>query len=421
MQRLLLSFLVFSLAAACGGETAQLLRADLPRVTAPDVSPDKVEELVSGNNRFAFDLYRAVAATSDGNLIYSPYSISLAFSIVYAGARGETAIQMAEVLGYLPQETQHPAFNALDQGLSRLAEQSESGATDGEPFQLHIANSVWGQQGNPFRDAYLDTLAQQYGAGLRPLDFARDPAGAIERINGWVTERTQQRIQKLVSPNMISRDTRLVLANAIYFKATWVYQFEESDTQHAPFTLLDGSQVTVPLMTRSTTRVPYAVGKGYQTVRLPYHDSSAEMMILLPAEGQFEALEAQLSGDIFAWLREAGQLHDVTLTMPRFEFETELDLVQALQGMGLTSPFGAEADFNGMVEGGGLHISAAIHKANITVDEKGTEAAAATAVMVNRRGFPIVEMTLDRPFIYAIVAQDTGTILFLGRVMNPAG
>jgi serpin B len=234
----------------------RVVQADVPRVESPDVSDAQVAQFVAGNQAFALDLYHVLATGEDGNLIYSPYSISLAFSMLYAGAQGEAEAEMAQVFHFMPQETQHPAFNVVDQRLRSLGKtrQSEAG---GASFELNLANAVWGQRGFSFREPYLDTLAAQYGAGLRAVDFQRAPEKAREAINAWVTKETEERIKEIAPPGSVSANTRLILANAIYFKAGWDYPFPEQTTADGPFTLLDGSQVVVPLM-HQEERLDYA-------------------------------------------------------------------------------------------------------------------------------------------------------------------
>jgi serpin B len=396
---------------------AEVIRAELPRLLMPDVSQNQIEALVQSNNRFAFDLYQAIRENNGDNLIYSPYSISLAFSLVYAGARGQTEAEMAHALHFLPQDDHHLAFNALDQYLMSLAEDEDE---ENGRFQLNIANAVWGQIGLPFADAYLATLAQQYGAGLRASDFVQQPEEARQEINQWVAEQTADRIQDILSPGAIDPQTRLVLANAIYLNAAWLFPFDAGATQDGAFTLLDGSQVTVPLMRQSGARLLYAEAPDYQAVVLPYEGDSTQMLVIVPRPGRFEAVEAALSADFLSGVRSQTQLRDVELTMPRFEFDTDLDLKELLAGMGMQNPFSGAADFSGIVEGGGLFISDALHRGTITVDEEGTEAAAVTIIILAESLLEAAEVTMDRPFIYAIMDQQMGTILFLGRVMNPA-
>jgi serpin B len=405
--------------AQSADDDPNLVRSQVQRITSPDVTQDEVAELVQGNNAFALDLYHTVIEGSAGNLIYSPYSISLAFSMVYAGARGQTEQQMAQVLHSLPQEAQHPAFNALDQRLSNLGDEA-GGDMAGNPFQLNIANAVWGQQDMRFEEQYLDVLAGQYGAGLRAVDFEQNAGEVRQDINTWVADQTNERIQNLVPPGVIRTNTRLVLANAVYFNASWLFPFNESATEDGAFTLLDGSQVTVPLMQQQTARIPYTEGEGYQAVQLPYAGRTVDMLVVLPQQGNFEPVQEQLSLDFLNQVRDQMQTRDVTLTMPRFEFKSDLNLPQLLQELGMTDPFSSGADFSGMVEGGGLYISDALHQGTIAVDEVGTEATAATVIAMEEEAMERAEVTMDRPFTFAIMERETGTILFLGRVMNPA-
>ena len=411
---------VILLLAACASDRpdapeVRLLKADAPRTESPDVGSAQVAKLVRGNNDFAFDLYSTEGGEDD--LIFSPYSISLAFSMAYAGARSETEAQMAETLQFLPQGTQHLAFNAIDQRMSGLEE--KVGGDAAIPFRLNVANAAWGQQGYRFEDAYLRTLAADYGAGLRTIDFGQ-PEKASEEINAWISSQTEDRIKDLVSPDIIDPTTRLVLINAVYFKASWLSRFDESHTKDGPFTLLDGGETTVPMM-RQTTYLDYADGDGYQAVRLPYKGKAADMLVILPDEGRFGTVEARLNAGFLDEVEDSLDTKYVKLTMPRFDFETDLDLIKLLERMGMTAPFDSGvADFSGITGGKDLYISDVLHRANITVDEKGTEAAAATVLAMAESSTPqVTEMTMDRPFIFAIVERGTGTILFLGRVTNP--
>ena len=404
-----------------GEGEAQLISAEVERATAPPLTAAEVEELVTANNALATDLYRAVATNNEENVIFSPYSVSLAFSMAYAGARGETEAQMQEALHFLPQEEQHAGFNALEQYLSQLSETAGEGAVmeSGESFRLRIANAAWGQEGFPFQETYLESLGRQYGAGMRALDFGADPEAARQAINAWIAGATEERIRNMLPPGVLSSNTRLVLANAIYFYGAWLFPFNEEATEDGTFTLLDGSTVRAPLMHQNTARVPYADGDVYRAVALPYTGQKADMLLILPDEGRYEEVEGQLDAAFLAGARRALETHDVTLTLPRFDFEDDVDLKAQLQAMGMSDPFSSAADFSGMVEGGGLYISDALHKATITVDEVGTEATAATVIAMEESAMERAEFEATRPFILAIVDRETGTLLFLGRVRNP--
>lgn len=428
-MRLLLTLLVTILLAGCanGSQAVQtdppptsptiepaapVVKADTARIAAPQTTPEQVALLAQGINQFGFDLYHQLP--QDGaNRIFSPYSISLAFSMVYGGARGDTESQMVDTMHFLPQEAHHPAFNSLDQHLNRMGENSSE---NGQAFQLSIANAVWGQQGFPFEQAYLEILAQHYGAGLQAVDFSQDAEGVRGLANQWVAEQTHGRIEEILPPESVDASTRLVLANAIYFKASWVFPFDPANTQDGAFHLLSGETSNAAMM-HDVPRIFYTQADGYQAAWLPYYGQPVEMLVILPAEGRFAEIEERLSPAFLAELRQAAQEHDVTLTMPKFDFEMAVDLKELLSGMGMANAFSDGADFSGI--GGGLFISAALHKGTITVDEEGTEAAAATAIGMVESSYPPAALTLDRPFIFAILERESGTVLFLGRVMNP--
>jgi len=421
--------MVFALAAiaslllsACGPSGGTVAASQLKRVTDPDVAPADLQELVAGNNAFAFDMYRAVRS-SDDNLFYSPYSISLALAMTYAGARGETSSQMASTLHYtLPDDRLHPALNALDLDLAQRPEQA-SGVSEKQRFELNIVNSMWGQVDWPFLPEFLDTLALNYGAGMRLVDYQTAPEPARKAINAWVSDETKGKIEDSIPQGVIDRLTRLVLVNAIYFKAAWEYPFEESLTEDGPFNLLDSSQVNVPMMSLDTPELlGYLAGEGFQAVSLPYKGGLAEMVILLPDEGQFETFQTSLTANRFAEILSGIETQSVNLTMPKFSFTRDLSLNEMLVGMGMNDAFDpALADFSGMDDSRDLYIQAALHKAFIAVDEAGTEAAASTAIIIGLTSMPISEINIriDRPFIFVIRDNPTGSILFLGRVVNP--
>ena len=423
MKRLtivLVLLLLLPLLACTQPAPGVLVKSDKERITSPDVSQSDQALLVEGNSAFAFELYRALKG-EEGNLFYSPYSISLALAMTYAGARGETAEQMAATLQFiLDQDRLHPAFNWLDAELASRGEGAQG--KDGEGFRLNIANAIWGQEDYTFLPDFLDVLAENYGAGLRVMDFITQAEKSRLAINEWVSDQTNNRIPELVPQGAIGALTRLVLTNAIYFNAAWAYPFDEKATANGPFYLLDGGQVTVPMM-RQTESFGYADGDGYQAVELLYDGNELSMVILLPEVGHFqtfeEGLQAQQVSDIISDL----QLGQVALTMPKFEFDSEFSLKDTLTGIGMRDAFSpSDADFSGMTGNRELFISDVVHKAFIAVDEAGTEAAAATAVIVGTTsapGEPPVEVTLDRPFIFLIRDIETGTILFVGRVLNP--
>jgi serpin B len=396
-------------------------QSDRARITAPGVAPSDLAELVEDNNAFAFDLYQYLKAEKgDANLFFSPYSISVALAMTYAGARGETEQQMANTLHFtLPQEQLHPAFNGLDLVLASRGEGAEG--KDGEGFRLNVVNALWGQTGYTFLEPFLDTLAENYGAGLRLLDFSTAPEPSRQTINDWVSDQTEDRIQDLIPQGVIDQRTRLVLTNAIYFNAAWAEPFEVDQTKDGAFHLLDGSQVMVPMMWQSTS-YGYVQGEGYQAVELPYDGHQLSMVILLPDAGTFQAFESSLDCNRVNTI--LGNLHprEIALTLPRFELESDFSLSTALAALGMPDAFSESADFSGMDGSQDLFIQDVVHKAFVSVDEAGTEAAAATAVIIGLLSVPAppIPVTVDRPFLFLIRDIGTGTILFIGRVLDPA-
>jgi serpin B len=400
---------------------AKLLQSKLSRDESPSVSAGDQATLAADNMAFAMDLYKQLA-TQPGNLFYSPYSISQAIAMVYGGASGQTEQQMAETMHFsLPQEQLHPAFNALD---LELAKRASAALGEGQGFQLNIANATWGQSGFPFLSSYLDLLAQNYGAGLQTVDFANDPEGARQDINDWVAKQTQDKIKDIVPQGAIDTFTRLVLANAIYFKASWMFPFEKSSTQEAPFTTLDGNQTTVPMMSLGQENLSYMDGDGYQAVTLPYLDGNVAMLMVVPDEGKFNQVEAGLDASTLQSIMDGLQSSEVMLKMPRFTVDSSFSLADTLSQMGMPDAFNAgQADFSGMDGQRDLYVSSVLHKAYASVDEAGTEAAAATVAIVGLTsimpGEP-VNLVIDRPFIFVIYDRPTQTILFMGRITNPA-
>jgi serpin B len=419
---LALALVVPALASSLSAQpvVAGEIKSDKQRIGSPNVTETEQALLVQGNSAFAFNLYQELRNKED-NLFYSPYSISLALAMTYAGARGETAQQMTDTLQFLlNQDELHPAFNWLSAELASRGEGAQG--KDGEGFRLNVANAIWGQQGYDFLPAFLDVLAENYGAGLRTLDFIDETEQSRVAINDWVSNQTEGRIKDLVPEGAIKEVTRLVLTNAIYFNAAWKYPFDKGMTANGPFYLLDGGPVTVPMMEQAQS-FGYASGQGYQAVELPYDGDELSMVILLPASGNLQAFEAGLEAQQVSDIINNLQPTEVALTMPRFEFQSAFSLKSILSEMGMPDAFSqVDADFSGMAGNRELSISDVIHKAFVAVDEAGTEAAAATAVVVGANSVPEspVEVTIDRPFIFLIRDIQTGTILFVGRVLDPA-
>jgi serpin B len=424
MKKILFSMLALVMIIGASGcsptASADEVKSDKPRDTSPVVSSSDANTLVDGNSEFAWELYQ-VLKEEDGNLFYSPHSISLALAMTYAGAKGETAKQMADTMHYLlSQSALHPAFNSLALELSKRGEGAQG--KDEKGFRLNIVNAIWGQKDYKFLSNYLDLLAINYGAGLRVLDFIKDPNASRITINDWVSDQTEGRIKDLIPEGSITPLTRLVLTNAIYFNAAWLSPFEEGATANGLFHLINGTDVTVPMM-RNTESYGYLKSGNTLAVELPYDGSELSMVILTNTTGKFSDFESNLTYSAIKAILDDLQYTQVALTMPKFEFESQFGLKDALKRMGMVVPFDPmSADFTGIATTEGLQIDDVIHKAFVSVDEAGTEAAAATAVIVGTTSMPAepVTVTLDQPFVFLIRDIQTGAILFIGRVMNPA-
>ena len=397
-----------------------VVQSEVRREADPDVESEQIATRAENNNAFAFDLYQVLAEDDEENLFYSPYSIAMALAMTYAGAEGETEQQMADTLRItLAEPTVHAAFNALDRSITQRGAEVEEEI--GAGFELNVANAIWGQAGYPFRAEYLDLLARHYGSGLRTLDFRTSPEAAREAINEWVSQETEGKIEELISRGGLSELTRLVLTNAIYFKATWKHPFTEELTEELPFTTLAGDDVTVPMM-KQTVQIRYAEGETYQAIELPYVGSFMSMIVVMPDEGGFEAFEGSLDAERMDGVIDTLENQDVALTMPKFEYDASYQMAETLSAMGMPDAFSPEeANFSGIDGSMDLFIQKVIHKAYVSVDEEGTEAAAATGVTVGVTSAPAepVQVTLDHPFVFVIRDIESGTILFVGRVLNP--
>ena len=421
--------LAFTVAACTGGpnpgpqpddgQHGTVLQSSKSRDSSPSVPAGDLGALVAGNTDFAFDMYHQIRQTKEGNLFFSPQSISQALAMTWGGARNANATQMAEVLSFtLPADRLHPAFNALDLTLASRGQGAQG--MDGGGFRLRLVNAIWGQEGYGFLESFLDLLAVNYAAGLRLLDFGTDPDAARLVINDWVSQQTEEKIKDLLEPGTITGATRLVLTNAIYFNAQWKEVFPQENTADGQFNLLDGSSVSVPTMA-NFTEYGYAAGAGYQAVELPYDGDELAMLVVLPDAGRFAEVEAGLDGAAVAGLAARLEPKSLSLTMPKWTVDTKLSVKEQLQGLGMADAFTPSADFTG-INGGieALWISDVIHQAHVLVNEYGTEAAAATAVIMVGGAMPELSVAALRPFIYVIRDRPTGTILFVGRILNPA-
>ena len=389
------------------------------RYTVADVDDALLLDLVDGNTEFALALLRELSGEGD-NLVMSPHSIAGALSMAYAGASGETAAQIERTLEMAVQAADyHDARNELTDRITRA--RSPRPEDDRVPLQLSIVNALWGQRGFGFESDFLDVLSRSYDAGVRLVDFVADPAGATAQINDWVEEETAGRIEDLIPPGALNSDTRVVLTNAIWFKANWLLQFDPSFTADGEFRRLDGSGVVVPLM-HGGGRMQYVDGGGFEAARLPYA-GEASMLVIAPDDGSFAEFVAGFEGDALARITSGLATHQLDLAMPTYSFESKLSLVPVLRALGITDAFShPPADFSGIsTERDDLFIQDVVHKAFIAVDEEGTEAAAATAVVIGITSAPPpATLTLDRPFVFLIQNDATGEVLFVGQVTDPS-
>ncbi|MBN9518697.1 serpin family protein [bacterium] len=385
---------------------------------APGVPDADLKSVVDGNNAFALDLYRGVSERAGGNVVLSPYSVASALAMTTAGARGKTAEEMAAALHVtLPPERFHPAQAAL----ARALQTSGGGAAE-----LRVANALWRQRGFAVRDDFLRLTRDHYGAGLREVDFVADPERARQAINAWVGEETRGKIPNLLTGRDVSADTRLVLTNAVYFKAAWHTSFPKDLTADDTFRVTPNRTVPVRMMNGTVFCRGREVG-GVKVVALPYRGAGQSMVLVVPNNPDgLAAVERALSPDALRVWFAAG-LCEARLALPVFRARERLPLGGVLGEMGMRLPFGIDPDFGGVAEADRLQLEAVVHEATIEVDETGAEAAAATAV-VTRRPIsavkqpsrpPALVVRADRPFLYLIRDNPTGAVLFVGRVTNP--
>jgi serine protease inhibitor len=392
-----------------------LARADVPRASA---DPAAAQTAADSINAFGFDLYRAVAAASP-NAVFSPTSIALALAMARAGAATQTAAQMDRVLHSGGLQQQEAGLDALDQALTSRNQTVRIDDTD-LPIALRIANAPFAQRDMPLETPYLEALATWFGAGVQLVDYERDTEAARLAINGWVDGQTEHRIPELLARGVITPDTRLTLVNAIYLKAPWQIPFLPEATAPAPFTRADGSKVSVPTMAEAMT-LGYGAGPGWRAVELPYLGGQLALTIVVPDE--LSVFERALDAAAFDRITGSLTAHEVDVALPKFSVKAATDLATQLTGLGMPQAFDPDhADFSGITSRERLFITNVVHQANIDVDEKGTTAAAATAVSMAASAAPAGRVTfrIDRPFVFAVRDVPTGAILFLGRVTDPS-
>ena len=393
----------------------QLLFASLMlSLSAGGVRAAQTGSLVEGNTAFALDLYGRLK-DQPGNLFFSPYSISTCLAMTYAGARRNTEQQMAEVLHFSRKQDQvHPAFRELRSRLHQAATRTG--------IELNIANALWAQKGHPFLPGFLGVATDQYEAQIKQADFKTEADSVAREMNQWVAAKTKDKIQNILRPESLDDLTTLVLANAIYFKGTWLKTFDKKATYPQPFHLSRDREVNAPLMSR-TDKVQYFDDDALQAVELPYASKELAMLILLPSEIEgCRQLENSInSRSLSGWLARM-KTKEVDLLIPKFKAESSFNLGPTLAAMGMRDAFTSDADFSGMDGSRDLFVSLVAHKAWVEVSEEGTEAAAATAVVMTRgihEAPPRLTFRADHPFIFLIRHVPSGSILFLGRLADP--
>ena len=384
--------------------------------------------IVDGNNKFALELFAKLQSTK-GNLFFSPYSISTALAMAHAGARNETESQMAGVLHFpvsvnlrtdsssksLPDRQQFASsFGKIIQDLNNRGQKGG--------YTLNVANALWGQKDYGFLQEFLKLIETSYDGRLNEVDFVRSAETARKTINAWVEKKTNDKIKDLIGEGVLDSMTRLVLTNAIYFKGNWARQFKENRTKDAPFTLADGQKINVATMNQKA-EFGYMETDTFQALELPYVDEELSMVILLPKEyDALDELEKKLTPEnLSQWL---AQIHkcEVVVFVPKFKMTSQFSLASVLKSMGMKDAFSSNADFSGINGKRDLFISAVIHKAFVEVNEEGTEAAAATGVVMRLTSVgpaPIPVFRADHPFLFLIRDNLSGSILFIGRVANP--
>jgi serine protease inhibitor len=388
----------------------------------PRLAPDgaQMPAAVSAVQSFGADLYRRLAA-APGNLAMSPLSVAVALAMTRNGAAGTTAAELDRVL-------HAPALPGFNAGLNALVAELESRAGDREradrsstPVALDVADALWCQRGVAWQEPFLTALAQHYGTGARLVDYVKGSSAARAAINDWTSRQTHGRITELVPEGLLGVDTRLVLVNAVYLKAAWNLPFEKGATRQAPFTRADGSSVTVAMMRTEPSTMQYATGPAWQAVDLPYAGSELAMAVILPEQGRLAEVEQGLDGPALHRLLTGFHPTPGTLALPKWTFRTRVVLSDHLAGLGMASAFTDRADFSAMTTQEQLCIDEVLHEAFVAVDEHGTEASAATAVVMRRTSLMLEQLvvTVDRPFLFVIHDIETATPLFVGRVNDP--
>ena len=387
---------------------------DQPPITDDiDSTQQGIQEVVRANNQFAFDLYSELNKNEEGNIFYSPYSISVALAMTYEGAKGQTAEEMKSVFHFPESNILRPNFAAIYNNINE----------GNEAYELKTGNALWAQHDYLFLEDYTSRVEKYYGGKVANLDFVKETEKSRQTINNFIEEQTNDKIQDLIPQGVLNEMTRLVLTNAIYFKGTWEWEFDKSDTREQDFRITSDNIVKTPMMYMKPEKamLNYADMEDLQILELPYKGEKISMLILLPTEN-LKSIEANLTAEkLDEYKSQMKETKLDSISFPKFEFDSKYSLNENLKTLGMPTAFSGSADFSGMDGTDWLYISDVIHQAYVKVDEKGTEAAAATAVVMELKSMPMPAniFRADHPFIFIIQEKETGNILFMGRVVDP--
>lgn len=371
---------------------------------------DDAEALAEGLNEVGFALFKLAAAGSPDDVVISPLSVGLAFGMADVGATGATADALQELFDYpVEGENRWSAFNTLDQEVTDV----------GDPV-VRLANRQYPDVSFETAPGYDEALRRWFGVGIEPLPLQSEPEQSRAKVNEWVAEQTEQLIPQLVPEGMINSQSVMLLVNALYLQADWELPFGKYPTEDAPFARLDGSQVTVPLMHELELAGPAVATDTYTATEIPYQGGELSMLVIVPEEGHYQQVEDELSNGLVAEIDAGATAGSVELWLPRFEADTRLDLYEAFEDLGVDDVFGPGGSWDGIAQG--IFLASGVHAADISVDEYGTVAAAATALAFEESGPPQPDVTVraDKPFLYLIRHQSTGAVLFVGRVTDPS-
>ncbi|MBU2598602.1 MAG: serpin family protein [Actinobacteria bacterium] len=413
IKKLISFFLFLMILSGCanGSGASSTTKADDSKST-----PEGVNKIINSNNQFAFDLYlklKDVPEYNESNIFFSPYSISTALAMTYEGARGQTAEEMRSVFHFPEDDSIRRSSFAKIYNLLNKKDKK---------YELHTANALWAQKDYKFLEDYMNTIQRYYAGKVTNLDFVNDTENSRITINKWVEEQTNNKIKDLIPQGVLDALTRLVLTNAIYFKSMWIKQFDKEDTIEDDFKVNPEKTVKVPMMrlTGEEATFNYAETEELQILEMLYEGEELSMLILLPKEDNLKSVEESLNKEKITELRNMLIEEQVDVYIPKFKFETKYFMNEILKKMGMSTAF-SNADFSGMDGTKKLFISDVIHQAFVEVNEEGTEAAAATGVVMKETAvLPSIVFRADHPFIFMIQERETGNILFLGRVVNPS-